>query len=178
MKPTYRRTHRETLCEEFNDSVKYTSADITNTINQLSKTVPAERLSEEPASPNNGIEESILEYIRKVEGYRIRLRELHWSTTKHSEHILTDNIMGILTEHEDNVAEVCMGVLGIRIKVGQVVPILPEANELKPLLDAALEDAVDLKTKVEDNDLFSGLTNILDDCIQELSKGKYLETLS
>lgn len=172
--------HKYTLCEEFDNSVKYTSTDIANTINQLSKTAPAENtdMAEEPGSAYNGIEESILEYIRKVEGYRIRLREIHWSTSKHSEHILTDNIMGILTEHEDSVAEVCMGVLGIRIKVGQVVPILPDANELRSLLDVALENAVDLKTKVEDNKLFSGLTNILDDCIQELSKGKYLETLS
>ena len=159
---------KESLCEEF------TQADIANTISQLSQGIPANASFEQ----SSGVELVILDYIKKLEGYRIRLREIHWSTQKHSEHILTDNLIGELTSHEDAVGEISMGVLGIRIKVGQVVPTMPEETDLKSLLQAAVNSAIELKNKVEDDIAFSGLTNLLDDCIQELSKGKYLETLS
>lgn len=169
-----RPRRRESLCEGLNDNTKYTPTDIANTISQLSKEVP-----ETTAQPqSDDVSVSILEYIKKVEGYRIRLREIHWSTEKHSEHVLTDSLISELTSHEDAVAEVAMGVLGIRIKVGQVIPTLPEETDLKSLLFAAVNNAIELKSKIEDNPQFAGLSNLLDDCVQELSKGRYLETLS
>ncbi len=169
MRPRY----RESLCEGLDDNVKYTSIDIANTINQLSKLVP-----DTPAKPQeaeNNVE--VLEYIKKLEGFRIRLREIHWSTERHAEHVLTDNLMGMLTTHEDEVAEVSMGLFGVRIKVGQVVPTLPEGTDVKSILSEVFRAALDLKTKIEDNPQYSGLANVLDDCLQQICKGKYLETL-
>lgn len=169
------------LCEEFENKTLYTPSDIEAKINELKPAISELSPESTDVPDNNAAGEAILMYIKKLEGYRIRLRELHWSTQKHSEHVLTDSLMSILTSHEDEVAEVTMGLLGIRIKVGQVVPELPQETDLRQLLNNILNAAVDLKMQLEDKQgkpIYAGLVASLDDCIQEISKGKYLETLS
>ena len=167
---------RERLSETMLDGQKYSQGEIANMVTKLSSN--SEHLYEEPKQEENDVRLNVLEYIKKIEGFRIRLREIHWSTQKHSEHVLTDDLIKEFEEHEDSVAEVCMGVLGVRIKVGEVIPTLPEETTLKDLLVTALLAAVELKRNVETSPNFAGLVNLLDDFVQEISKGKYLETLA
>ena len=44
--------------------------------------------------------EAILLYIKKLEGYRIRLREIHWSAESKSRHELSDSLMFLQCQKE------------------------------------------------------------------------------
>lgn len=118
--------------------------------------------------------ESVLFYIRCIEGFRIRLREIHWDAKTHSLHLLADSLMEDLETYEDSIAEDFMGIVGYRIQVGAVVPKLPKATEIKALIDEILSCSLALKNKLENLPVWTGIVNLIDDCIHMLNKSKYL----
>ena len=88
--------------------------------------------------------------------------------------------MSSLTDYEDSIAEDAMGAFGFRIKVGDIVPVMPEELELNSLLPSLTNLTISLKQKLEKSTIsseFSGIISILDDMIHDLNKGKYLETI-
>lgn len=129
------------------------------------------------------IPEAILLYIKKLEGYRIRLREIHWSTENKSKHELSDNLMSMLADYEDSIAEEAMGIFGIRVKVGDIVPEIPEGRDIKSILTSVTNDTLTLLASLEPSEgetsiPSGGIPSILEDILHDLNKSKYLETLS
>ena len=127
--------------------------------------------------------EAILLYIKKLEGYRIRLREIHWSTENKSKHELSDSLMSMLADYEDSIAEEAMGIFGIRVKVGDIVPEIPEGRDIKSILTSLTNDTLTLLASLEPSEgetstLSGGIPSILEDIMHDLNKSKYLETLS
>ena len=122
---------------------KYGKDVLAQIINAISsgEAVPVE--CEAIAVPTS--EEKILEYIMYLEGVRIRIRELHWQAERHSEHILTDDIIEELEKTEDAIAENLMGVCGFRIKVGQICPIMTQQTDLKSVLAELDEKTIELE---------------------------------
>ena len=107
---------KERLCEEI-----YSQADVLQTIDDLENQQPVSSMGDTPTQTDK-MRGAVLDYIRDIEGYRVRLREIHWSTKSHAEHKLTDDLISTFESHEDAVAEIAMGLLGVRIQVGEVVP--------------------------------------------------------
>lgn len=135
--------------------------------------------SEEHCAPTEqSPADMVLEYIKKLEGYRIRIREIHWSADSHSLHILADSLMEDLESYEDSVAEDFMGLIGYRIQVGAVVPKLPKATEIKSLIDEIINDSLTLKNCIDGLPKWTGMVNLIDDCIHTLNKSKYLADLT
>lgn len=138
------------------------------------------------ANRNNGVDivdervspqEAVLEFIRYIEGVRIRMRELHWEAERFSKHTLTDTIIGDLESFEDDIAEQLQGVCHFRLKVGAIVPTMTNQVELQPLLDELHEAIVQLCASLESaGDEFGGIVNELEDMMAKVSKWKYLET--
>ncbi len=171
------------LLEDFEE--KYTPQELLNTIQQIKGNLSPtpQTIEDDKNSTAVSIPEAILLYIKKLEGYRLRLREIHWSTTKKAEHELSDDLMSDLTDYEDSIAEEAMGIFGVRVKVGDVVPEIPEAKDLKSLLSALSNDTLTLLASLEPemgktNIPSGGIPSILEDIIHDLNKSKYLETLS
>ena len=173
------------LLEAFEE--KYTPQELLTAIQEI-KTKGS--LSGSPAfvvDSNNtvgtSIPEAILLYIKKLEGYRIRLREIHWSTENKSKHELSDNLMSMLADYEDSIAEEAMGIFGIRVKVGDIVPEIPEGRDIKSILTSVTNDTLTLLASLEPSEgetsiPSGGIPSILEDILHDLNKSKYLETLS
>ena len=173
------------LLEAFEE--KYTPQELLTAIQEI-KTKGS--LSGSPAfvvDSNNtvgtSLPEAILLYIKKLEGYRIRLREIHWSTENKSKHELSDNLMSMLADYEDSIAEEAMGIFGIRVKVGDIVPEIPEGRDIKSILTSVTNDTLTLLASLEPSEgetsiPSGGIPSILEDILHDLNKSKYLETLS
>jgi hypothetical protein len=156
---------------------KYTPSELLNAIEEIK----AKQQNEVQETSKLSEREQVLEFIKKLEGYRVRLREIHWNTTNKSEHELTDSLMSSLTSFEDEIAEAAMGVFGFRISVGDVVPILPEEVEVDPIIASLRNLTISLKqvlTKSTIESEFHGINAILDDIMKCLDKGRYLKTLN
>jgi len=113
-----------------------------------------------------------------LEGYHQILKELHWSTDNKSKHLLTDEIDEGVLEFEDEIAEVVMGKLGEKFGKGDLKTMLPEAEELKGILDELEKDVNDFIDSIGGEHGFGGIYNITDDFLSKIYKWKYLETLS
>ena len=119
-----------------------------------------------------------LELLCSLEGYHQALKMMHWSTDNHSKHLLTDEIDGDVLEFEDELAEVVMGTLGEKFGKGDLKTMLPEAEELKGMLDELEGDANKFIDSIGGEHGYGGIYNVTDDFLSKIYKWKYLETLS
>lgn len=120
----------------------------------------------------------VLIYLQKLEGYRVRIREIHWDAKSNSLHKLADSLMGDLEDYEDSIAEDFMGLIGYRIQPGTLIPKLPKTSEIKALIDEIVNDSLSLKNNIDGLPKWTGIVNLIDDCIHMLNKSKYLADLT
>ena len=130
-------------------------------------------IKEEAITP----QEAVLDFIKYIEGVRIRLKEFHWVAERNSKHLLNDDISSSLEEFEDNIAEDLMGVCGFRIQVGAIVPTMTNQVELSSLLCELHDAVVQLCACLENDKLYGGIVNELEDLMHNIGKWKYLATL-
>ena len=116
--------------------------------------------------------------LQCLEGTHEILKELHWSTDNHSKHLLTDDIDHGVLEFEDELAEVVMGKLGEKFGKGDLKSMLPEAEELKGILDELEKDVNEFIDSIGGEHGYGGIYNVTDDFLSKIYKWKYLETLS
>lgn len=119
-----------------------------------------------------------IELLCSLEGYHQILKELHWSTDNHSRHVLTDEIDKNILVFEDDFAEAVMGKLGEKFGKGTLKTMLPEAEELKGILDELEKDINKFTDSMGGEHGYGGIYNVTDDFLSKIYKWKYLETLS
>jgi len=121
------------------------------------------------------MKKELMDYICSLHGYLIRLKEIHWSTDSNAEHLLCDEVMDMVSECEDEFTESAMGLYDVKVKVGDLRPYLPNAEELKPMLKELIGETVAMKKSLS-KDTEAGLCNILDDIISQANKFIYRTT--
>lgn len=121
--------------------------------------------------------EKSAEFLSVLEGYHQQLKMLHWSTTNHSKHVLTDEIDGCVLGFEDRIAENIMGLTGERFGDGDLKALMPNSKELKEILNEMEGDIDNFIDEIGDEKGTNGVVNILDEFVECINKWKYLETL-
>lgn len=120
----------------------------------------------------------LLDFICSLHGYLIRTKEIHWSTDSNAEHLLCDSILDDISSLEDEFTETLMGYTEEKFKIGDLKPLLPRAEELKPMLKELIEDVADARTKLNRINIADkeGLSSILDDIVAMAQKYIYRST--
>ena len=116
-----------------------------------------------------------VDFVCSLHGYLIRLKEIHWNTNENSTHLLCDEIEDCIHDCEDRFMECCMGMEGKHFEIGKLLPMLPNAKELLPMLKELESDVLDIKKKLTGPEN-GGLFNILDDLQENCNKYKYRAT--
>lgn len=57
-------------------------------------------------------QKEFFEFIQKLEGFKVRFKELHWNAFSNAEHLLVDKILSEISEFQDNFAETGFTVFG------------------------------------------------------------------
>lgn len=125
---------------------------------------------------NSDMAESMVMYIRSLEGIRIRLKEIHWSTKSNFEHEQTDILMSAVMSFEDEIAEAFMGVCGFRFKPGEIVPVFPQQNDYKDVIKILSDNTLYMINKLSENVVFVGVVDKLEDLYVYVNKMNYLST--
>ena len=120
--------------------------------------------------------EYLISVIGRLEGYKTRLKELHWSSPSHSIHIITDEFSEELGKFEDDLAENAIALLGF-VYPGDLKPVLPEETEFEAFLVSLRGLISGVKSESEDQ-MWSGLVNIIDDFWSTLNRYIYLAKIS
>lgn len=121
--------------------------------------------------------EAILNFLKNLEGVRTNLKEIHWSTKKTSVHNITSDFMKAVDEMEDEIAEDMQGLYGIRICIGQLVPVEWHKENLDMLIIDLLDLTITLKASINGVPGLSGVVSILDDFMHKMNKFGYLKTM-
>ena len=116
-----------------------------------------------------------IDFVCALHGYLIRIKEIHWNTNNGDEHKLCDEISDCIHGCEDEFMECCMGMTGEHFPIGKLLPMLPNAKQMLPMLNELETDILDMKKKVTD-DKSAGLMSILDDMLKNCNKYKYRST--
>lgn len=124
------------------------------------------------------MKKEVLNFLSELEGYHQILKEIHWSTKNKAEHLLTDEIDSAVLEYEDSIAENTMGILNTRFGVGDLKSLLPNAKSLDGVLKEMNDDLTSLRDKLDGDNNYVGLINILDDFASDINKWNYLRTFS
>ena len=121
------------------------------------------------------MKKEFVDFICSLHGYLIRIKEIHWNTDNNSEHLLCDEIQDCIASCEDRFTECLMGMDGVHFKVGDLKPMLPNADTLIPMLKELENEVIDMKKSLSD-EKNGGLTNVLDDLLENVNKYKYRAT--
>ena len=116
-----------------------------------------------------------VDFICELHGYLIRTKEIHWNTNSNAEHVLCDDFHKDLLVLEDEFAECCMGIEGNHFKIGDLLPMVPNAESFTQMLKAFEMDVLKMKKKVT-ADNFGGIMSILDDMLACVNKYRYRST--
>jgi len=122
------------------------------------------------------MKKNYIDFVCVLHGYLIRVKEIHWSTDSNAIHKLCDEIEDDIHDTEDRFAECVMGMEGKKFKVGNLMPMLPNAEELGGVLKEFEKDVIDFKKSIQDVPQNGGIFNILDEMIELANKYKYRAT--
>lgn len=116
----------------------------------------------------------------KLEGYKTRLKEIHWCAPSHSIHVITDAFSSELAKFEDDIIENSIASLDF-IKPGDIKPVLPSVDnvrDFKSLLEDIRGVLVVIKRDAEEDIRWTGIINIVDDFFTTVNKYIYLDKVS
>lgn len=120
--------------------------------------------------------DDVYKYINLLEGYKTRIKNLHWSSSNINMHTKLDELLDIVTDYQDNLAEEVMGIFGkfnsFMLRGTECIIINP--NIL--IVDIINSTNVFYKTISEDA-IFAGIKSELETFIHVLNKYNYLLSL-
>ena len=90
----------------------------------------------------------ILNYIEKCEGWKVGIKNLHWSADNLSQHELCDDIAEEITNFEDLVSEVEQSING-KIKLNGFTPKSYEIDSLKSFVEDVISDTQSFLKELE-----------------------------
>lgn len=111
--------------------------------------------------------------IAQMEGFKTRLKEIHWAAENMSTHKLVDDILDSFTKFQDAVAEDVQGEFG-DFPVGSIHPLLPSSTELIPLLKEMRYEILIVPLNGIDGDMYTGIINEMEDFYHKLNVFIYL----
>lgn len=121
--------------------------------------------------------EFFIDLANKLEGYKTRLKELHWASPSHSLHVITDDFSEELGNFEDALIENAIAITDF-IFPGELNPILPEAKDFITYLEDLRGVLVSIKREAGDSIMYSGIINRVDDFFEVVNKYIYLAKLT
>lgn len=128
---------------------------------------------DEPAS----VREVVLAFIRRLEGYIVRAKELHWGAETKNRHEFIDELGDKICDFEDSIAEDLMGFLGVRIGIGEAAPDIPDCESIEEFVDGLRSETSAFYLAVKDDANCTGVVSEVESFIHELNKENYLNDL-
>lgn len=119
------------------------------------------------------MEENTSKLVCKLEGYKTRIKELHWDAATMSSHELCDDITKTISDFEDALAEEMQTISGQTIKPGDVVSELPKAMTLKEFIAEFLKDIYSYYSTLSDVK-YAGVKSEVESLIHDMNVYDYL----
>lgn len=117
-----------------------------------------------------------LNFINKLEGYKTRIKNLHWAAPKKNIHVYLDEFLVIVSDFQDSLAETYMGILG-KMQPDAVRGIPAEGNDALTMIDHLIDETEGFYEEIPEDTGYKGITSETETFLKDLQKYKYLFSL-
>lgn len=117
-----------------------------------------------------------LNFINKLEGYKTRIKNLHWAAPKRNIHVYLDEFLVIVSDFQDSLAETYMGILG-KMQPDAVRGIPAEGNDALTMINHLIEETEGFYEEIPEDTGYKGITSETETFLKDLQKYKYLFSL-
>jgi hypothetical protein len=115
----------------------------------------------------------VLDFISQLEGYKTKIKELHWEDKSIPGHELAGDIEKMICDFEDSIAEDLQGVFGEDIKANTLHPYNVKSTTLKEFLNSLKNSTMQFYKKLDGDD-YIGARSEVEGFIHNINVKKYL----
>lgn len=115
----------------------------------------------------------IVKTLGQLEGFKTRLKEIHWSSPNMRIHELSDEFTSTVSSFEDNIAELAISLWG-EVVPGELKVETPEDTDFLDLLQTVLGKAIEIKRECGKGGLmWTGIESSVDSFIADVQISIY-----
>lgn len=118
-----------------------------------------------------------IEFLNRLEGWKTRCKNLHWSAPKRNVHIYLDEFLDMISAYQDGLAE---GFMGIKGKLEPNVLKGTESTSFNAIdfVEEVLNSTIEFYNNLPQDTIFKGIVSECETFIQSITKYKYLFSLT
>ena len=122
-------------------------------------------------------EQFFINFINKLEGFKTKCKNLHWSAPKKNIHVYLDEFLDVLSDYEDSLAEDIMGVLGSRLSPTSINGTSCSSDNALDFISEVSTATIIFYKKISDNPNYVGIKSETETFIHNIKKYNYLFNL-
>ena len=112
-------------------------------------------------------------FINRLEGWKTKCKNLHWSAPKKNIHVYLDEFLSILSDYQDGLAEGYQGILG-KMQPNAVKGIPSETLNAIDFIAEVRKETISFYDRLPKETIYKGITSECETFIQDINKFKYL----
>lgn len=122
---------------------------------------------------SNNEDSIFIEFLNRLEGWKTKCKNLHWSAYRKNIHEYLDDFLNILSEYQDGLAEGYMGIEG-KLQPDVIKGIVSNVINPKDFILEVREYTTVFYEKIPQDTIYKGITSECETFIQNINKYKYL----
>lgn len=122
-------------------------------------------------------QELFIEFINKLEGWKTKCKNLHWSAPKKNIHVYLDEFLDIMSDYQDGLAEGYMGILG-KMMPNAVKGIASDTLNAIDFIEEVKAGTIAFYDKIPQETIYKGIASECETFIQNINKFRYLFSLT
>ena len=116
-------------------------------------------------------------FLNRLEGWKTKCKNLHWSAPKKNIHVYLDEFLDILSDYQDGLAEGYMGILG-KMQPNVIKGISSSTLNANDFIEEVKVGTLSFYDKIPKESVYKGITSECETFIQNINKYKYLFSLT
>ena len=117
-----------------------------------------------------------INFINKLEGYKTKCKNLHWSAPKKNIHVYLDEFLEIISDFQDSIAEDYQGILG-KMQPNAIKGITCDCLNALDFIDEVKMCALAFYDKIPQESIYVGIKSECEVFIHNINKYRYLFNL-
>ena len=112
-------------------------------------------------------------FLNRLEGWKTKCKNLHWSAPKKNIHVYLDEFLSILSDYQDGLAEGYQGILG-KMQPNAIKGTPSETLNALDFIAEVRKETIAFYDRLPQETIYKGITSECETFIQNINKYKYL----
>lgn len=125
------------------------------------------------SSPTETGNEFFINFLNRLEGWKTKCKNLHWSAPKKNIHVYLDEFLEILSSYQDGLAEGYQGILG-KMQPNAIKGTPSDTLDAYSFIAEVKKGTIEFYDKLPKETVYKGITSECETFIQNINKYDYL----